>query len=542
MQPSTTDDPVSALTEEAHLAAAAARLGAADAGDLTGPEQALLVAAGDVALDRRLVARLRAQIGDGLDPLGEAFCRLRSPDTRRPMGATYTPQAIVDAMIGWVAAEGTPDRVIDPGAGSGRFTMAAARRFPKARLVAVDVDPLAALLTRANLAVVGADRRATVVLDDFRALRLGPVDGRTAWVGNPPYVRHHDIAPEWKDWLARTAAVRGLGASKLAGLHVHFFLATAQAARAGDHGAYITAAEWLDVNYGALVRELLLDGLGGLGVHVLDPEAIPFADAAATGAISCFRLGARPRSLRLRRVRRVDDLGTLARGGRLVVRERLAQTPRWSVLLRSAQPVPDGYVELGELCRVHRGAATGANDVWITHAGDHRVPAGVLRASVTKARELFTAGEAIHSADDLRRVVVLPGDLDVLDPDERRLVDRFLRWAKSNGAHRGYLARHRPGGRWWAIGMREPAPILATYMARRPPTFVRNLAEAGHINVAHGLYPREELSPVVLDRLAEALRATVSVAAGRTYAGGLTKFEPREMERLPVPSPEALAG
>jgi hypothetical protein len=28
---------------------------------------------------------------------------------------------------------------------------------------------------------------------------------------------------------------------------------------------------------------------------------------------------------------------------------------------------------------------------------------------------------------------------------------------------------------------------------------------------------------------------------GRTYAGGLTKFEPREMERLLVPRPELLA-
>jgi hypothetical protein len=28
---------------------------------------------------------------------------------------------------------------------------------------------------------------------------------------------------------------------------------------------------------------------------------------------------------------------------------------------------------------------------------------------------------------------------------------------------------------------------------------------------------------------------------GRTYAGGLTKFEPREMERLLVPHPELLA-
>jgi len=41
----------------------------------------------------------------------------------------------------------------------------------------------------------------------------------------------------------------------------------------------------------------------------------------------------------------------------------------------------------------------------------------------------------------------------------------------------------------------------------------------------------------VLARLVRGLRRTVSVADGRTYAGGLTKFEPREMERLCVPDP-----
>ena len=43
-----------------------------------------------------------------------------------------------------------------------------------------------------------------------------------------------------------------------------------------------------------------------------------------------------------------------------------------------------------------------------------------------------------------------------------------------------------------------------------------------------------------LDALATLLRSTVSLTQGRTYAGGLTEFEPREMERLPVPLPADL--
>jgi hypothetical protein len=77
-------------------------------------------------------------------------------------------------------------------------------------------------------------------------------------------------------------------------------------------------------------------------------------------------------------------------------------------------------------------------------------------------------------------------------------------------------------------------------MARRPPAFVRNIVDARHINIAHGIYPRETMSPLALRTLAEFLSVSTTTHQGRTYAGGLTKFEPREMERLIVPSPSIL--
>ena len=76
----------------------------------------------------------------------------------------------------------------------------------------------------------------------------------------------------------------GLPASTLAGLHVYFFLKIARKANSGDYGAFITASEWLDVNYGQLVRDLFVDRLGGLSVHVIDQKAEPFPGTATTGA------------------------------------------------------------------------------------------------------------------------------------------------------------------------------------------------------------------------------------------------------------------
>jgi hypothetical protein len=153
---------------------------------------------------------------------------------------------------------------------------------------------------------------------------------------------------------------------------------------------------------------------------------------------------------------------------------------------------------------------------------------------------LFEADGLLDDASKLRCVIDLPVDLDELDNAERRAVDRFLKRAKEMGANRGYVASHRKA--WWAVGLRAPAPIISTYMARRPPAFVLNKADARHINIAHGLYPRGPLSAEAQTNLVRFMQTNISQRSGRTYAGGLTKFEPREMERLIVPSPAMLSA
>ncbi len=527
--------PVDASCLEQLVACAAFLAGRRTA--LTPAEQRLVIAA--PAPDRKLVQSYGERIGAGADPLGDTYCRLRPTPVRRASGAIYTPAVIVASMIEWAARAGTPARIVDPGTGSGRFLVAAAERFPRAALVAVDTDPAALLLLRANAAVRGFAHRLTVNLADYRDIGLPSIDAPTLFIGNPPYVRHHDIAERSKTWFARTAAQYGLKASKLAGLHVHFFLKTRQLARPGDYGAFITSAEWLDVNYGSVLRSLLSNGLGGTAIHILAPELQPFADAITTGAITCFKVGDSAAQLRVRRLTTLSDLNGLtdtARDG--VPWSTLQRARKWSTVTRSTPRPQAGFIELGELFRVHRGQVTGANDVWIAGRYPGALPEPVLVPTVTRARELIAASEVLASSERLRRVIDLPADLASLRQPDRRLVERFLEWARRQGADESYIARHRTP--WWTVGLRAPAPILCTYMARRAPAFVRNACGARHLNIAHGLYPREPLPEPVLIAVVRHLNANVAVAAGRTYAGGLTKFEPRELERLHVPSLQML--
>jgi hypothetical protein len=486
------------------------------------------------ALPSSLVADIRAAILAGGDPLGDAFATIRSPEERRVDGATYTPQSIIDSMMNWAKAETAPARIVDPGTGSGRFLAAAAICFPKAKLVGIELDPVAALMLRANVAVLGLQKRTTIIVDDYRQAELKATKGQTLFVGNPPYVRHHNIDDEWKTWFAHAASEFGVKASKLAGLHIHFFVRTLQLAKDGDAGVFITSSEWLDVNYGATLRKLLADRLGGIGLHVLDPKAMPFSDATTTGTITCFKVGCRPETLTVREVKTLDTLNGLSTGTH-VPWSVVEKAHRWSTIVRPGAAVPAGYIELGELCRVHRGQVTGSNSIWI--AGAHaNLPQSVLKPTVTKARDLLNAGDVLADERVLKKVIDLPADLDELDAADLKAVQKFLKWAKANGADQSYIAQHRRA--WWAVGLKDPAPIVCTYMARRAPAFVRNLCDARHINIAHGIYPREIISERILDNLASWLRKNVGVESGRTYAGGLTKFEPKEVERILIPKQE----
>jgi adenine-specific DNA-methyltransferase len=520
------------IRSEQSLARLALGLGAADAGGPLSAAESRLAdsSVGLPPVSNGEAAEVRAAIRDGQDPLGEAFCTLRDPARRRADGAVYTPGQLVGPMVDWVL-EQSPGRVVDVGCGSGRFLGEIIRRDAGTEGIAVDTDPLATLMTRATLAVLGA-RSARVINGDYTRLRLPEFTERTAFIGNPPYVRHHQLAADAKTWAQQAADRLGHRISGLAGLHAYFFLATALLGQRGDIGCFVTSAEWLEVNYGAIMRALVLDDLGGKSLHVLEPRVMPFEGTQTTAVITAFEIGSQDATVRLQDVKSLSQLTDLASAGHPVARDRLREASRWRTLLRSGAKPPPGYIELGELCRVHRGTVTGANATWVVrHHPD--LPPSVLFPSVTKARELFAAGSVLDRYDHLRLVVDIPAELDQLGPDERDQVDRFIKAAKKVGVDKGYIASHRRA--WWSVGLQGPAPILATYMARRPPTFVLNAAQARHINIAHGLYPRQRLADHTLSRLAQALRDTTTLSSGRTYAGGLVKFEPREMERLMVP-------
>lgn len=526
--------------EERRLARLALDLGAtAHANPLSDAERLLVdVALSTPASRPEELAYAALSIQGGGDPLGTSLCQIRPVAQRRRQGRFYTPADLVGPMVAWVLGQ-DPARIIDAGCGSGRFAVAVARLRPDLPVLAVDLDPLATLLARATAHVLGA--RAVGVLNaDYTKLALPAISGRTAFIGNPPYVRHHDLGPEAKGWARDAARRLGLRLSTLAGLHVYFFLATALYAKPGDVGCFVTSAEWLDVNYGSALRALFLDGLGGQALHLIDPRAVPFDDAMTTAVIACFEVGAEPQRLRLRLVANPAQLDALG-NGRAVDADALREADRWTTVFSEDRHTADhGMIPLKSIARVHRGLVTGANAYFIL-TRQRAAELGLTRwcrPAITMAEEVLEADGIVRNGPERRLLLDVPADIDRSTYPE--LDDYLLQGEVPRGDDPavcgGYITTHRRP--WWYLGQWRPAPIVASYMARQAPRFALNPDGLALINVIHGIYPYREMGQGEFEALVRALNDGRDSfrGRGRTYHGGLEKFEPREMEALLIPA------
>lgn len=522
------------MDEELDLVALCAALGASSfGGPLSRAEELLLKKAADRPLPTELLEKVSYAIAQGEDPLGESFLLAKAPSDRRKEGAFYTSDRIVRGMTGTILRE-EPTQIVDPGCGSGRFLAVARNMSYVGQLVGIDVDPLATLMTRATLAVLETPE-CYVVNADYLTTELPSTHGRRAFLGNPPYVRHHCLSSRTKEWAKRTAETMGLPVSGLSGLHALFVLATAAASQHGDVGCYIMSAEWLNSRYGKMLRQLFSGPLGLRRIDSLDPQATAFDDAMSTAAIVTWESGYEG-GVSMRRVRRVEELVSLT-GGRRVSRNRAKDQTRWSEFF-SATPKchHEQHIPLRDVADVHRGVVTGANNFFVMDqpTAESRGIDVFVRPCAAKAKDLLASGGTLQAGKLGSRLLDLQPNTEI-----STALGRYLREGERAGVHGGYVCSHREP--WWAVRGSKAPDVVMTYMARQPPTFASNPDGVQILNSLHGIHFRDEFPVEFRAALVGWLNQNRhQVVGGRVYHGGLWKFEPRDVEEILIPTFEKL--
>ncbi len=236
----------------------------------------------------------------GYDLLGKMFERLIDPHERYRWGQHYTSPDVVDLMLSLALPDGH-GKVLDPAVGGGTFLvrayvrkrcMDAAKSHQQclSELYGIDTSSFAASLATVNLAVrelefaqnypqvtaksffqidptdafMAIPSPARVALGDSAGLPIS-IGTVRAVVCNPPYVRLHELGEERVREAERVLVRRHSRVpvpSRLHGLsnyHVYFWFHAAQFLEPDGRLVLITAGEWLDSDYGAVLQEWLLD-------------------------------------------------------------------------------------------------------------------------------------------------------------------------------------------------------------------------------------------------------------------------------------------
>ncbi len=267
-------------------------------------------------LMRSPIARLAARASTliqtsnkySLDIIGDLYLQIFPPAIRKRRGEFYTPPQVSSLMARWTVRS-ADDVILDPAVGSGTFLLQSAARLKSfgaspiecaAHLVGIDINSTSCLMTLANLVAFTGGPPLRLIEGDFFSIRhhgisfspktLGDVD---AVVCNPPYSRHHELTPKRKEELARLIGVEsGLRLSRLASLYVHFMIHAATFLRRGGRLAFLTPAEFMDVNYGQVLRSYLLENFR-IDAFVLFPrEGTLFRDALTTSCVTLATKGA----------------------------------------------------------------------------------------------------------------------------------------------------------------------------------------------------------------------------------------------------------
>lgn len=476
-----------------------------------------------------------------------------TPALRKARGAFFTPPALARFIADWAIRSGT-DTVLEPSCGDAAFLLPAIDRLrglgASAKLTdqlhGIEIHDASATSALAHLARHKADGR--IAVGDFFD-QAPPAAKFDAVIGNPPYVRYQQFTGDARAKSLQAALAQGVRLTGLASSWAAFTIHASHFLKEEGRLGLVLPAELLTVNYAAQVRRFLLSRFAKVRLVLFEElvfpdvlEEVVLLLAEGTGGAPSFEVYQARNLADLERMCADSWVGYAPSGDQ---KWTPALLPAAALDVYARLTEGPGFATLLDWGETYLGAVTGNNDFFSlsrTDATKLKLKAGELLAiSPPGSKHLRgltftqTAWESLAS-EGKRCFLFAPG------PKPSAAARTYIAAGEANGVHHAYKCRVRSP--WWRVPLVERPDLLFTYMNHDRPRLITNDADAQLLNSLYGVKLKSavraigrELLPLACLNSATLLGAEV---VGRAYGGGMLKHEPKEADRLPVPSAATL--
>jgi adenine-specific DNA-methyltransferase len=460
---------------------------------------------------------------------------------RKKFAQFFTPFPIADLMAKWILGNEKLKTVLEPAFGLGVFSRAILSRKENIDIKGFEVDS-----TIYEKAISNFDdyENVSIHLEDYM---YNDWDNKyDGIICNPPYFKFHDY--DNKNILKEIEEKLNYKLNGFTNLYTLFLLKSIYQLNKNGRCAFIIPSEFLNSDYGKLVKSYLIKSNTLRHIIVIDFDENIFDDALTTASIILCANDNKADKVQFSNVKSIKDLDSIEEiisnypnylnTSQVYPFSVLNPEIKWKAYYQTQNSIQFKHlVPFSNYAKVVRGIATGSNDFFTfnkSKATQFSINKKFLLPCICKAIDTKTAFFTDSDFEVLKtndKSIYLLNAID--SPDEA--VKKYLKKGEDEGIDKKFLTASRTP--WYSLENRPPAPIWVSVFNRTGLRFIRNEANISNLTTFHCIYPKQTnlFTQIDIDLLfAYLLTGTAKQIFEdncREYGNGLQKFEPNDINK-----------
>lgn len=459
---------------------------------------------------------------------------------RKKFAQFFTPQPIANLMSDWLLGNKSLKTVLEPAFGLGIFSRTLLSKKNTLKIKGFDIDETILKEARTHFE---SHKNVSLNLEDYMYN-----DWKNKYDGivcNPPYLKFHDY--DNKQILQEVENNLKFKFNGFTNLYTLFLLKSIFQLKKNGRAAYIIPSEFLNSDYGKLVKKYLLKTKTLRHLFVIDFKENVFDDAMTTASILLLANDKNTSEINISTIDSKSDLQLIntyiksypkGKGKYNFKLNDLDPNIKWRKYYQLQNSINyKNLVPFSNYAKVVRGIATGANDYFTfkeSKAKEFSIPKESLLPCICKAKDVksnfFTESDYKNLVDNNELAYLFNGKIS----NKKSVLDYIEKGVKEE-VNEKYLTKSRKP--WYSLENRPPAPIWVSVFNRNGVKFIRNEAKISNLTTFHCVYPENSnlFSKVTNDLLFAYLLTDVAKEIfsdnRREYGNGLKKFEPNDLNR-----------